>query len=247
VLGHTASPSTIRINQSATLTGSFLLRNDTTAVPGGAANLDEIIGLPITFQNPVLGTIPQAQPETILATGTATATFNAGGVGGAGHADAIVDQQTVAANIVILQPLQITKSFNPTTVAVNATSTLSFAIANPNTIAVDANFADTFPSNLVAGNFIDKVGTRVGYAVALIIWTSASIGHSLAGFAAVTGALHQFAAGLASGLRHIPGLGSAHWVSSMADLSGAVIGFACGDYGHPGREAGHDVAKQIGR
>jgi len=149
VLGHTASPSTIRINQSATLTGSFLLRNDTTAVPGGVANLDEIIGLPITFQNPVLGTIPQAQPETILATGTATATFNAGGVGGAGHADAIVDQQTVAANIVILQPLQITKSFNPTTVAVSATSTLSFAIANPNTIAVDANFADTFPSNLV--------------------------------------------------------------------------------------------------
>jgi sugar phosphate permease len=71
---------------------------------------------------------------------------------------------------------------------------------------------------LVAGNFIDKVGTRVGYAVALIIWTSASIGHSLAGFAAVTGSLHLFAAGLASGLRHIPGLGSAHWVSSMANL-----------------------------
>src|SRR6202035_435172 len=47
---------------------------------------------------------------------------------------------------------------------------------------------------LLAGNFIDKVGTRVGYAVALIIWTAASIGHSLAGFAVVTGRLHMFAA-----------------------------------------------------
>jgi ACS family hexuronate transporter-like MFS transporter len=78
---------------------------------------------------------------------------------------------------------------------------------------------------LLAGNFIDKVGTRVGYAVALIIWTSAAIGHSLAGVAAVTGSLHRMAAGLASGLRHVPALGSAHWVSSMANLSGAVISF----------------------
>jgi MFS transporter, ACS family, hexuronate transporter len=78
---------------------------------------------------------------------------------------------------------------------------------------------------LLAGNFIDKVGTRVGYAVALIIWTAASIGHSLAGFAVVTGRLHMFAAAFASALRYIPGLGSAHWVSSMADLSGAVIAF----------------------
>jgi ACS family hexuronate transporter-like MFS transporter len=78
---------------------------------------------------------------------------------------------------------------------------------------------------LLAGNFIDKVGTRVGYAVALIIWTLASLGHSLAGFAAVTGPLHMFAAALASALRHIPVFGSAHWISSMANLSGAVIGF----------------------
>lgn len=78
---------------------------------------------------------------------------------------------------------------------------------------------------LLAGNLIDKVGTRVGYAVALIVWTSASIGHSFAGFAPVTDSLHLFAAGLASALRHVPGLGSAHWVSSMANLSGAVICF----------------------
>ena len=50
--------------------------NHGTAV--GLANLDRIIGLPITFNNPVLGTIPQAQPETLNASAQATATFNAG-------------------------------------------------------------------------------------------------------------------------------------------------------------------------
>ena len=57
----------------------------------------------------------------------ATATFNAGGTSGNGHADATVDQATVTANIVILEPLQITKSFNPNPVAVNVSSTLTFA------------------------------------------------------------------------------------------------------------------------
>jgi ACS family hexuronate transporter-like MFS transporter len=78
---------------------------------------------------------------------------------------------------------------------------------------------------LLAGKFIDRVGTRIGYAFALIIWTLASIGHSLAGVGAVTGPLHMFALSLASLLRHIPGLSSAHWITSMANLSGAIIAF----------------------
>ncbi|MBZ5530010.1 MAG: DUF11 domain-containing protein [Acidobacteriia bacterium] len=149
VLTHTASPSTIRINQSTTLTGDMSKDNHGvgTALAG---NLDVIVGLPITFNNPILGTIPQAQPETLgNPVPTATATFNAGGTSGNGHADATVDQATVTANIIILEPLQITKSFNPTTVAVGVSSTLSFAVNNPNVIAVDASFTDTFPANLV--------------------------------------------------------------------------------------------------
>src|SRR5205823_15044986 len=51
--------------------------------------------------------------------------------------------------IIILEPLQITKSFSPTTVAINAPSTLTFNVTNPNVIAVDASFTDTFPANLV--------------------------------------------------------------------------------------------------
>jgi fimbrial isopeptide formation D2 family protein len=103
VLTHSASgggprPAVIRINQSATLTGDMSKDNHGS----GAAltgNLDEIVGLPITFDNPVLGSIPQAQPETLgNPIPTATATFNAGGTSGRGSADATVDEGTVGAN-----------------------------------------------------------------------------------------------------------------------------------------------------
>jgi len=51
----------------------------------------------------------------------ATAKFNAGGTSGHGSADATVDQATVhRVAIVILEPLQIIKSFSPNPVAVNA-------------------------------------------------------------------------------------------------------------------------------
>jgi MFS family permease len=78
---------------------------------------------------------------------------------------------------------------------------------------------------LLAGTFVDKVGTRIGYAVAVMVWTLASMSHSLVAVPAVGSALHSAAVALASILRHVPGLGSVHWVGSMADLSGAVIGF----------------------
>src|ERR1700679_3803421 len=39
---------------------------------------------------------------------------------------------------------------------------------------------------LLAGSMIDRVGTRVGYAVALFIWTAASISHALVNYHAVS-------------------------------------------------------------
>jgi uncharacterized repeat protein (TIGR01451 family) len=147
-LTNTASPAVIKINTSSTLTGDLSKDNNGSAATL-AGNLDVLIGLPITFNNPILGTIPQAQPETLNSSAQATATFNAGGTSGNGHADATVDQQTVTANITVVEPLRIVKSFNPTTVAVNASSTLTFAVDNPNTIAVDGSFTDTLPAGLV--------------------------------------------------------------------------------------------------
>ena len=89
-------PQKIRINQSTTLTGDMSADNHGVAV--GLANLTEIIGLPITFDSPVLGTIPQAQPETLNGNAQATATFNAGGTSGFGTANATVDQAVVPVN-----------------------------------------------------------------------------------------------------------------------------------------------------
>jgi fimbrial isopeptide formation D2 family protein/uncharacterized repeat protein (TIGR01451 family) len=97
VLTHNATPAKIRINQSTTLTGDMSKDNH----GNGAAltgNLDEIVGLPITFDNAVLGSIPQAQPETLNASAQATATFNAGGTSGRGSANATVDQAVIGAN-----------------------------------------------------------------------------------------------------------------------------------------------------
>ncbi|HLY98864.1 MAG TPA: VCBS repeat-containing protein, partial [Candidatus Angelobacter sp.] len=130
VLTHTASPNKIRINQSTTLTADMSKDNHGS----GAAlsgNLDTIVGVPIAFNNPVDGTVSGAQ-STIQSTGMATATFNAGNVAGGGKADAVVDQQTVTANIVVLQPPSITKGFSPTVIKVGATSTITFSITNPN-------------------------------------------------------------------------------------------------------------------
>src|SRR5258708_5226434 len=118
VLTHNATPAIIKINQSTTLTGDMSKDNHGTAV--GLANLTEIIGLPITFDNPVLGTIPQAQPESLNASAQATATFNAGGASGRGSAHATVDQAVVSANSnLIASATESTTTVTITTVGVH--------------------------------------------------------------------------------------------------------------------------------
>ena len=171
-LTHTASPGTIKINQSTTLTGSLAQDNHGTAI--AASNLDVLIGLSITFNNAVDGSIPQAQPETLGANVQATATFNAGGVAGGGKADATVDQATVTANIVVLEPLQITKNFNPTTVATNTPSTVTFSINNPNVIAVDGSFTDALPGTMVVSATPGVTDTCGGTVTAVAGSTSIS-------------------------------------------------------------------------
>ncbi len=78
---------------------------------------------------------------------------------------------------------------------------------------------------LLAGSFIDRVGTRIGYAVALSIWTVASMSHTLVRYASVAGPLHATAVALAHLLSRLPGMSSSSSLDSLAHLSGAVIGF----------------------
>ncbi len=124
---HTASPSSIVVGQSTTLTASFLTNSDNVAVAVG--NLDVLIGLPIAFNTPVRGTISGAQP-TIQASGTATATFTATSAG-AGSANAAVDNGTATANIAIGMAATTTTitSDNPDPSVVGQTITVNYTVA----------------------------------------------------------------------------------------------------------------------
>lgn len=101
VLTNTASPAGILPNQSTTLTASFL-RNSTGAVLN-VSQISVLIGLPVTWGNAVLGTL-SAQQTSIQANGTATATYTAGNAGGAGHADAMVENGVATAQITVICP-----------------------------------------------------------------------------------------------------------------------------------------------
>lgn len=82
------SPASICSGGTATVTASFLTNSASEAI--SASNLGTIIGLPVSFNNVQLGSISGSQP-TIQAAGTATATYTAGGTGGAGSVNSIVD------------------------------------------------------------------------------------------------------------------------------------------------------------
>jgi MFS transporter, ACS family, hexuronate transporter len=76
---------------------------------------------------------------------------------------------------------------------------------------------------VVAGRFVDRVGTRIGYAVALSVWTLAAVSHFFAGVPAVTEALHHSMTVLGSLLRDLPGAAARNWASTIGSLSGPVI------------------------
>lgn len=147
VLTNTANPAKILIHQTSTLTASFLQENHGN--PISPVDLGTLISLPVNFSNPALGTISQPQPESIDSTGTATATFVAGGVGGQGHVDAVVDNAVVTAGIIVLQPPSITEAIAPASVLPNTPSTVTLTITNGNTVTINANFADLLPAGLL--------------------------------------------------------------------------------------------------
>ncbi len=104
-LSHSASPTTLFVGGTSTLTADFLTNSASSAI--AASNLDALIGVPITFGSAVNGTLSGAQPS-IQSTGSATATFMATAVG-TGTVNATVDAQT--------QPLATSITINPTTTA----------------------------------------------------------------------------------------------------------------------------------
>jgi hypothetical protein len=101
VLTNTASPASILLGQSTTLTANFLQNSAGTALT--ASQISVLLGLPVTWNNAVLGTLSSPQ-TTIQANGTATVTFTAGNTSGTGQANATVDNGIATALITINCP-----------------------------------------------------------------------------------------------------------------------------------------------
>src|SRR5437868_7369283 len=74
---------------------------------------------------------------------------------------------------------------------------------------------------LLAGNIIDRIGSKKGYAIAVIIWSVAAVGHFFVTVPAVSNMLSSIAQGLA----HLPILRDVGWIRAAGTVSGAVIGF----------------------
>jgi len=98
-LNHFASPNPVLINNTTELDATFEINSVGVVIP--PANLSLLIGMPVTFGNPVGGTISSAQ-ITIQSSGTATALFTAGNAVGPGSANATVDGVTAAASFAIV-------------------------------------------------------------------------------------------------------------------------------------------------
>lgn len=158
VLTNTASPSTVNVNASTTLTASFLQDNHGT--PISVSNLDVLVGvlpatpLPITFGNAIRGSI-SVPDATIQSNGTATATFTAGPTGFPGpqpqaHADATVDNGTATADITIPLPPVTMKAFGAASIPLNGSTSLTFTLNNANAVSLSGiAFTDTLPAGLV--------------------------------------------------------------------------------------------------
>ncbi len=78
---------------------------------------------------------------------------------------------------------------------------------------------------LLSGTVIDRVGTRIGYAIAAAVWTIAAMSHALVRFRFFAGPLHGLAVSLSHLLADFPGIISASTLHTLANVSGAVIGF----------------------
>ncbi|HEV3316142.1 MAG TPA: CSLREA domain-containing protein [Candidatus Angelobacter sp.] len=176
VLSHTPNPAAIAVGATSTLTASFLQDNHGAAIAVG--NLSTLIGLPIQFNNPVLGTLSNQQ-TSIQASGTATATYTATAAG-AGHADAVVDAATVTANITNVGPPSIAKAFGAASILLSSNTSLMFTINNSNASAAltGVAFTDTLPSGLVVATPNGLTGSCGGGTITA---TAASNSISLAG------------------------------------------------------------------
>jgi CSLREA domain-containing protein len=168
-----ASPASVTVGGTDTsaLTASFLTDSGNNAV--SASNLGVLVGLPITFNGAVDGSLSAAQ-TTIQSTGTATATFTGTRVG-TGSAQATVDNQTDTVNITV--------DSDTTTAAANASATFNPSAQNVTLSAtVTATSGDTVNAGTVTFTVLNG-GTTIGTATTsgTVTGGSASVSYALPG------------------------------------------------------------------
>ena len=78
---------------------------------------------------------------------------------------------------------------------------------------------------LLAGSMIDRIGTKKGYAAAVVLWSFAAISHFFVTIPGITDKLGIAGHFVARVLEHVPLIGKSGWIVSIGTLSGAVIGF----------------------
>jgi large repetitive protein len=119
----TASPSTIRITQTSTVTASLKFNSNNVDTSGGGTIPN---GVAVTFSNGTLGTV--SPTSGTLTSATASTTYTAGSTGGLENVPVQVDNQTVNAAITVQEPPHITSANNATFLAgasVSCSGTLS--------------------------------------------------------------------------------------------------------------------------
>ena len=78
---------------------------------------------------------------------------------------------------------------------------------------------------LLAGNIVDKIGTKKGYLLAVAVWSIGAISHFFVTFPSVARVFGAMTHGLARVLAYLPVIGKTHVVSEVAVLPAAVAAF----------------------
>jgi hypothetical protein len=135
-----------------TITASFLSNSAGEAVTTG--NISRLIGLPISFVNPALGTLSAAQ-ATIQASGAATVVYTAGTTAGAGSVNGVVDNvpgndATAKASITALAGPTSTGNPSASTSCAGLAVTFSASAINQTSLVwqESANVGFSSPTNL---------------------------------------------------------------------------------------------------
>jgi uncharacterized repeat protein (TIGR01451 family)/CSLREA domain-containing protein len=190
VLRHVASPSTIVIGQTSTLTADFL--TDSAAGAVAVADLDALIGTAHVINNPVRGSLSAVQ-TSIQANGTATATFTAT-TPGAGSSDSVVDAHTQTAPITINQAATSTTitAHTPDPSPINTVVTVNYSVV------VNAPGAGTPTGNVTVSDGVNNCVGTVAAGTCNITLTTAGARTLTATYAGDT----NFAGSVSAGVPH---------------------------------------------